>query len=121
MRCSPRDLLALRGTCRAASELLGSSERVWLAKLRESFGLHLRALKVGCSSGSGLLEGGEGRRARVLAKGVSTWQMPRHVSHGPQTAHAPSRLPGPFAPKVNHWQPPPVACSEHLLEVVCVR
>lgn len=47
VQCSPRDLLALRSTCRAACELLGRSERVWLAKLRESFGLHLRTLKVG--------------------------------------------------------------------------
>lgn len=59
VQCSPRDLLALRSTCRAASELLGKSERVWLAKLRESFGLHLRTIKVGqdrCMEGRGVLE-----------------------------------------------------------------
>ncbi|KAI3433414.1 hypothetical protein D9Q98_003229 [Chlorella vulgaris] len=43
VHCSPRDLLALRSTCGSTASLLDSSEKVWLAKLRECFGLNLRA------------------------------------------------------------------------------
>ena len=44
MHCRPQDLLSLRATCRAAADILERSERVWAAKMRESFGL---SLKVG--------------------------------------------------------------------------
>jgi hypothetical protein len=47
VHCSPRDLLALRSTCGSTASLLDSSEKVWLAKLRECFGLNLR-VRVGC-------------------------------------------------------------------------
>ena len=42
LHCSPEDLLALRATCSAAADLLDSNEKVWLSKLRESFGLNLK-------------------------------------------------------------------------------
>lgn len=42
LHCAPPDLLAMRQTCGAAADLLGRSEKVWLAKLRESFGLSLK-------------------------------------------------------------------------------
>jgi hypothetical protein len=46
--CSPADLLAAAQTCRTAADLLHRSERVWTAKLRESYGL---GLKVGAGCG----------------------------------------------------------------------
>lgn len=42
LHCGPADLLAVRQTCASAADLLGRSEKVWLAKLRESFGLCLK-------------------------------------------------------------------------------
>lgn len=84
VHCAPADLLALRQTCAAAAHLLTHSEKVWLAKLRESFGLGLK-VGGGCGGrwggwpGGRVLRRGQWRQATVGREAHGAASLPRYA------------------------------------------
>jgi hypothetical protein len=120
LHCDPTDLLALRATCQSAVRLLDSSEKVWLAKLREKFGLHLKVrclvLRLGRLPASSLpLEG--------MQKDINSVARPSRVE-APSCRHSvlqgclPQTLPD--QPNRRPWAPPATASSCSWL-VACLK
>ena len=77
VHCAPADLLAAAQTCQTAADLLHRSERVWTAKLRESYGLGVKVGGLrrqwvggaGCHCKACAAGGGNSRRLRQAGVG----------------------------------------------------
>lgn len=92
VHCSPADLLAVRQTCRQAADLLTRSEKVWVAKLRESFGLGLKV--GGRASGAWRARGSRLRAVQPTRAGSScALDSSSGVSHMPPALHPAPRRP----------------------------
>ena len=103
VHCSPADLLAAAQSCRTAADLLHRSERVWTAKLRESYGM---GLKVGVGwVGVGVVPLGAPYRCRLGAAEAASggWQRWGDATVPPEPHVLPCVLPRAAGPGWSGW------------------